>query len=160
VTSIKTSSTIRSMQAELRSLEKSSARTVAVAELKNPALKTLARDVATVSTGCGAGTVDLKKLRESLKTVGAEVRAADKNKDGELNTTEQKKLSPLAARLLQAAGKEVARPDDGSRVATGCGSSTPARPTPQDPPVARPAVSTGCASSNTPMPRPPVRTGC
>lgn len=154
---------LTSMQAELRALEKSHGSTVELSKIKDPALRTLA---GTVATGCSRTTVDLKALRASLKTIGSELRSVDKNNDGQLNATEQKKLSPLAARLLQAAGHEVARPSS-STVSTGC--STPApRPhttvstgcsTPAPRPSTNTTVSTGCGTS-TPVRPAPIRTGC
>lgn len=172
MTTINPGKSLRGMQAELRALEKNHGGTADLSSIKDPSLKALAR---TITTGCGGSIVNLKDLRAQLKTIGSELRSVDKNKDGKLDVPEQKKLSPLAARLLQAAGDEVARPSRGS-VSTGCGTpvhqpvstgcsttTTPAHPRPAPVhPKPAPSVSTGCGTSTntTPVHPKPVRTGC
>ena len=140
---------------------------VAMDAIRNRGLKEVA---SAIGTGC-ATEVTPRALKQALKQVGAEVRKADANHDGKLSTTEQKRLSPLAARLLS-----VARPaaEDAGVVSGSCSSSTtPARarerpqtvssacasPAPEPAPAPRPRpVSTSCSSVATPPSR--VSTGC
>ncbi|MEW5852271.1 MAG: hypothetical protein AB2A00_26005 [Myxococcota bacterium] len=137
---------LRSMQDALRRLEKNQGSSVDVGNISNKALRELAR---TVQTSCSS-TVSIPRMKEALKTVGAEIRGADRNQDGQLDAREQRALSSLAARLLElATGVTVER--GGGNVSTGCGSSTPSTPS-------RP-VSTGCGSSVS-TPSRPVSTGC
>ncbi|MBI5497700.1 MAG: hypothetical protein HY904_22020 [Deltaproteobacteria bacterium] len=119
---------------------------VDVGAIKQQGLKELAK---TLQTGC-TSSVSVPRLKQALKQIGTEVTRADKDRDGKLDTEERKRLSPLAARLLNVAAKKPT--DDGGSVSTGCSSPAPSRP-----------VSTGCASpapSRPSTPSRPVSTGC
>jgi len=126
------------LQSALKQIEKERGPNARIkpSEVKDKGLKALVNDVikhSEVSTGCGVSAperITLKRLKDALKTVGVEARAADKDKDGVIDAHERQHLSPLAARMLQLAGTEERphRTGTGRRVSTGC-SGGGSRPT-------------------------------
>ena len=94
----------------------------------SPTVKALMKVVAAeVADGCATSiATDVAHMRKALKTVGVAAKKADVNGDGTLDTQEQKKMSPLAVRLLASAAAE------------------PVPPGPVDPGCSTPPVHTGC----------------
>jgi hypothetical protein len=155
--SIPTKSLLKGLHKEVQTLEQRHGAEMPASAIKNKALRELASPV---STGCAStAMVKTDQLKRALQTVGKDIERADANKDGRLNVGEQRRLSPLAARLLQAAGNNVASPDEPAprpSVSTGCGASVTPSP-PAVTPRPTPSVSTGCGGG---APVRPIRTGC
>lgn len=71
-------------------------------EINDPVLQDVAADNS-VTSGCSAQSmrdVSVKKMKKALEIIGSSIDRVDMNQDGEIGYSEARRLSPLAARML------------------------------------------------------------